>query len=275
MFFYNQRDYAHIDYSKPDGSYATVKSGGCGVCSALMVLNNLYGKEVMSVAAMAQFAKNCGARGYDGTDMATLLAALSKKYTITYKTTSLNKELLAHLKAGGMAVINQGTAYNVFSTAGHFVVAHSIVSGTTIRCLDPDLYAGKYAAYSRPERIVKQSGNEVWVSLTQIGLATDDRNPNYYLVSYTGKRHEPVLKKGQTVTLKKGAKLYRNNSSQSGVMCFKDFTNFTSDAQALLKVGAKLEVKEVSKKANGNIWIKTKYGGWICVYDYKNDISKL
>ncbi|MBE6818830.1 MAG: hypothetical protein E7517_06720, partial [Ruminococcaceae bacterium] len=115
MFFYNQLDYAHVDYSKPDGSPATVKSGGCGVCSALMVLNNLYGKEVMTVAQMAQFAKDCGARGYDGTDMATLLAALSKKYAISYKATVYNKELLAHLKAGGMAVINQGDRYNVFS----------------------------------------------------------------------------------------------------------------------------------------------------------------
>ena len=276
MFFYNQRNYSHVDYSKPDGTAATVKSGGCGVCSALMVLNNLYGKEIMSVAQMAAFSKACGARVSNGTDMARLLTALSKKYAVTYKTTSLNKELLAHLKAGGMAIINQGDSYNVFSTAGHFVAAHSVVNGEVIRCLDPDLYAGKYTAYSRPQRIVKQSGNEVWVELAQIGKATIDRAPSYYLVSFTGKKNTPGVKVGQSFGLKKRAKLYNFDNSKSGVKILKDFTNWGLDAEAVLKVGAKLTAGKVSTKANKDIWVYLeKYGGWICIYDYKDDKSKV
>ena len=276
MFFYNQRDYEGVEYRKPDGSYATVASGGCGVCSALMVLNNLYGKEVMTVPQMAKFSKNCGARGYDGTNMSTLLSALSKKYDITYRTTVYNKELLAHLKAGGMAVINQGDVYNVFSNGGHFVVCHSVVSGETIRCLDPYWYSGKFSGSPRCNRIVKVTGKEVWVTLKQIGKATQDRNPCYWLVSFTGKRNKPSVKVGQTVKLKRGARIYNSSNSKSGVKKISDFSNFNVNAEAQLKVGAKIEVKQISTKENGNIWVKTKYGdGWICIYDYKNDISKV
>ena len=276
MFYYNQLDYAHVDYAKPDGSPATIASGGCGVCAALMVLNNLYGKEVMSVAALAHFSKDCGARGYDGTDMATLLEALSKKYAITYKATVYNKELLAHLKAGGMAVINQGTEYNVFSTSGHFVACHSVVSGDTIRCLDPYWYAGKFAGAPRCNRVEKVTGNEVWVSLSEIGKATSGRNPCYFLVSFTGKRNKPTVKAGQTVKLSKRAKLYSANSAQSAVRKISDFSRFDCAAEAVLKRGASFKADKVVTKANKNMWLyNAQYGGWICVYEYKNDISKV
>ena len=230
----------------------------------------------MSVAQMAQFSKDCGARGYDGTDMATLLAALCRKYAITYKTSSSNKELLAHLTAGGMAVINQGDSYNVFSNSGHFVACHSVVSGETIRCLDPYRYEGKFAGEPRCNRVVKVSGTEVWVTLTQIGKATIDREPSYYLVSFSGKRNKPAVKAGQTLKLKRGARLYNAADSKSGVKKICAFSNFNVKAEALLKIGANIRAEKVCTKPNGNIWVKTKYdGGWICIYDYKNDISKV
>ena len=101
-------------------------------------------------------------------------------------------------------------------------------------------------------------------------------NYNFVLGWLTPKhKHKPALKVGQIIMLKTGAKLYRTNSSQGGVYTFKDFTNFSSSAEAVLKPGARLVVGEIRQKANGNIWVKTKYGGWICVYDYKGDISKI
>ena len=101
-------------------------------------------------------------------------------------------------------------------------------------------------------------------------------NYNFVLGWLTPKhKHKPALKVGQIIVLKKGAKLYRSNNSGSGVMAFKDFTYFNSSAEAVLKPGAKVEVKAVKTNPNGNVWVKTKYGGWICVYDYKGDNSKI
>lgn len=270
MFFYNQRNYENVDYSKPNGQKATVKSGGCGVCSALMALNNLYGKEVMTVKQMADFSKANGGRNNYGTDLFALLNALCKKYDLTYKTTSLNKDLLAHLKAGGVAIINQGESYNVFSTAGHFVLCLNIVEGETIRCLDPDLYSGKYQSYNRQQRIVKQTGNEVWVTLKEIGKATIDRDPSYYLISKkVVKPTVPSVKVGQTLKLKRGARVYAESNSKK-VLKISDFSQFNVSAEALLKVGAKVQVASVVKNSNGNIWVYvSKYKGWICIWDGK------
>lgn len=276
MFYYNQNNYGNIDYSKPDGSYATVKSGGCGVCSALMVLNNLYGREIMTVAQMAKFSQNCGARIMDGTNMTTLMNALCDKYALKYKSTQYNNELLQCLKEGGMAVINQGDRYNVFSTAGHFVTGYKLANADTVIVLDPDLYAGKYEKPPRPDRIVKQVGNEIYVTINQIGLATQDRNPCYWLVWFTGKKNKPSIKVGQTVKLKCRAKLYNDCKATSGVRKIKDFSKFDCNADAIIKTGANIKCDTVVTTKNGNLWVYIKqYGGWFCVYDNKNDISKI
>ena len=102
--------------------------------------------------------------------------------------------------------------------------------------------------------------------------------PNYnFVLGWLTPKHKnkPTLKAGQIIKLKKGAKLYHSNGSGSGVMTFKEFTNFNSSAEAVLKPGAMLVVKDIETNPNGNVWVKTKYGGWICVYDFKNDVSKI
>lgn len=276
MFYYNQLDYKNVPYPRYNGDTATVASGGCGVCSALMVLNNLYGKEVMTVREMAEFSIDNGARISDGTDMSTLLAALSKKYAIKWESTEYNAKLLDCLKKGGMAVINQGDVYNVFSTSGHFVCGYKLANDKTIIVLDPYMYDGKYSKEPRKSRIVKQVGNEIYVTIDQVSKATQDRNPCYWLVWFTGKKNKPSIKAGQTVKLKCRAKLYNDCKATSGVRKIKDFSKFDCNAEAIIKSGAKIKCDKVVTTKNGNLWVYIEqYNGWVCVYDYKNDISKL
>lgn len=105
--------------------------------------------------------------------------------------------------------------------------------------------------------------------------------PNYnfvlgWLVPKSFKKHKPTVRAGQSLKLKENAALYNAYSSQSGVKIIGDFSAFLCDEKAILKKGATLKAEEVRTKANGNIWVKTKYdGGWICVYDYKGDNSKI
>ena len=104
--------------------------------------------------------------------------------------------------------------------------------------------------------------------------------PNYtyvlgWLTPKNAKRNAPALQAGQVVCLKNTACIYTQYSAQSRPVKIKDFSIFHTTADAVFKAGAKIEVKAVHRKANGNIWVKTKYGGWVCVYDYKNDVSKV
>lgn len=274
MFFYNQLDYDNVDYSKPNGQSATVKSSGCGVCSTLMVLNNLFGKELMTVKQMAKFSIDHGARNNYGTDVNALLKALSKKYNINYKPTYLNKELWDHLKKGGMAVVNQDDTHDVFSDSGHFVVAYKAIGNDTVICLDPYWYEGKFNRNNRMSHITKIVGKEIYLPLKEVGWCSKDRNPCYYLVSKKViKPTPPSVKVGQILKLKKGARVYAENNSKK-VLKISDFSQFNVSAEALLKVGAKVQVASVVKNSNGNIWVYvSKYKGWICIWDGK--VSKV
>ena len=187
MYYYNQNNYGSVKYDNPStDKIETVATGGCGVCSACMVINNLAGKELYTVAQMARFSLSHGARDNSGTNEAKLLDELCKANKgFSWKRSSSVDELVNHLKAGGMAICNQGDAYNVFSTAGHFVVADKM-DGSNIDVLDPQMSSTKYDKYNRPQRIVKKTKYGCVVSKAEMAKACQDRTIRYYLVTYKG-----------------------------------------------------------------------------------------
>ena len=107
-------------------AYKNVRYGGnsiynsaCGPASLANALMTL-GIADITVKAACTFAVSCRARVDGGTDMHKLLSAASKRWGITYTTTSSNAKLAAHLRAGGVAVMNQGSKYKVFSNGWTF-----------------------------------------------------------------------------------------------------------------------------------------------------------
>lgn len=175
--FQTEEEYKSIRYGQ-----GTIYSSACGpasLCNALQVL----GIADISIPTMCNLAVSCGARVEGGTVMATLLKVAAPKYHFTYRTTSKNAELLAHLNAGGAAILHNGSQYKLFSNSGHFVTA-AAASGQTITVLDSYWYSGKYTASSiRRNYVSVASKGVVKTSLTQCGKATIDRSPSYYLIS--------------------------------------------------------------------------------------------
>lgn len=175
--FQTESKYKSIRYGS--NSIYNSACGPASLCNALQAL----GLADVSIPTMCQLAVSCGARVDGGTVMATLLRETARKYHFTYSTTSKNAELLAHLKAGGVAILHNGSSYKLFSNSGHFVAAVA-ASGNTITVLDSYWYSGKYTstALRRNYVSVVQKG-VVKTSLTQCGKATIDRSPSYYLIS--------------------------------------------------------------------------------------------
>ena len=195
LFYYNQNDYSGVSYSKPDGTYKTIKTSGCGVVSACIALNTLAGRELYNVYEMANFSKSCGARVNSGTDENKLLTALCKaEKGFSFKTGRDVDALLKHLKNGGVAICNQGGGYNVFSTSGHYVVAYK-ESGGNIFVADPSNTPSKYDKFSRPQRIVKKTDYGCVVKPCEMKKATADRYPSYYLISYSENKEVKYFKK--------------------------------------------------------------------------------
>lgn len=187
MNYYNQRDYAHVPYPSPSLPKATVKSGGCGVVCASMIVENLTGRSFPPEESACYAIRN-GARVSGGTDMRVLSRAVGRDFGMNIFTTNDENELIRRLNAGGMAIANVGgnrAGYTgVFSDAGHYVVAAGIKPDGRVIVLDPCLYEGKFNKAGRREK-VSVSGNEVWCAPTVLHQDTFTRNPNYYLFERT------------------------------------------------------------------------------------------
>lgn len=164
----------------------TVYTSGCGPASLCNALDAL-GIARVSVKAMCAYAVSVDARVEGGTDESVLLKHAAKKYGFSYKTTSKNAELLAHLKSGGVAILHGGNSYKLFSDSGHFVCAVA-ASGNTVTVLDSFWYDKKYKRNAiRRNYVSVVDDGIIKTSIVQCGKATADRSPSYYLISKSGK----------------------------------------------------------------------------------------
>lgn len=206
LYYFNQLK-SKLTYNKPDGTKKTIASSGCGVVSACIVMNTLAQKDLVTIKKIRDLAINSGARTNDGTNEYALLNAIVHNYDgFSFKTSRSVDDLIKHLKKGGMAICNQGKAYDVFSNAGHYVVAYKMV-GDNIQVVDPSWTATKYDKGKRPERIVKKSEYGCIVKPSIMALATQDRSPCYYLVSYS----KPKTFFTPDATVKKECDVYCDN----------------------------------------------------------------
>ena len=181
--YYNQNNYGNVPYPSPTLPRATVKSGGCGVVCASMIVSNLTNKTV-APSEMAKYAINKKARVAGGTDMNILAKALRQDYGLHFTTTSNESILLDHLKSGGMAVANVGgnrKGYTgVFSDSGHYIVVAGLESDGRLIILDPGFYPGKFNLSGRVGK-VKVVGNYCITDINVLGKDTENRTPSYWL----------------------------------------------------------------------------------------------
>lgn len=167
----------------------TVYTSGCGPASLCNALDAL-GIARVSVKAMCAYAVSVDARVKGGTDEGVLLRNAAKKYGFSYKTTSKNAELLAHLKSGGVAILHGGNSYKLFSDSGHFVCAVA-ASGNTVTVLDSFWYDKKYKRNAiRRNYVSVVDDGIIKTSIVQCGKATADRSPSYYLISKTTQKSD-------------------------------------------------------------------------------------
>ena len=186
---YNYHEQTRSAYKNIKYGQGTIYSSGCGPASLCNALDAL-GIASVTVKTMCAYAVSVGARVSGGTDMHKLLQAAAKKYGFTYRTTSKNAELLAHLKAGSAAIVHAGSSYPLFSNGGHFVCAVA-ASGNDVTVLDSYWYSNKYISTALRRNNVKViKRGIVRTGITQIGKATADRSPSYYLIAKTGNKQD-------------------------------------------------------------------------------------
>lgn len=206
----------------------TVYTSGCGPASLCNALDAL-GIASVTVKAMCAYAVSVGARVSGGTDESVLLKHAAKKYGFTYRATSKNSELLAHLKAGGVAILHGGSAYKLFSDSGHFVCAVA-ASGNTVTVLDSFWYDKKYKrnAIRRNYASVVDDGI-IKTSIVQCGKATADRSPSYYLISKTTQKSDSK-KEVEDMTEAEVRKIIADEATKQAKLAVSDWAKTNWDA---------------------------------------------
>lgn len=294
-YYYNQINYGSIKYDNPStlNKTETISSSGCGVCAVCMAINNLAGKELYTIPQMATFAINHKARDNSGTNVKTLLNALCKEVKgLSFTTTNDEATLVKHLKAGGMAVVNQGSSYNIFSGQGHFVTAIGTYNNddSLVQCYDPYMYANKFAMYGRENRVYKATAYGAIVHTYHLNKATSDRSPAYYLITYkptsgttqpqtanttkptTSTPSKPVYNVGSNYKLTSdmnvrvgaGTNQRIKKVSELTTDGRKHATSTSLSSNAVLKAGTIVTATKVQNVGN-DIWIQIP-SGWIAVY---------
>lgn len=207
----------------------TVYTSGCG-CAALCNALDALGIARVSVKAMCAYSVSVDARVKGGTDEATLLKHAAKKYGFTYRATSKNAELLAHLKSGGVAILHGGNSYKLFSDSGHFVCAVA-ASGNTVTVLDSFWYDKKYKRNAiRRNYVSVVDDGIIKTSIVQCGKATADRSPSYYLISKATPQKSDSKKEVEDMTEAEVRKIIADEATKQAKLAVSDWAKTNWDA---------------------------------------------
>ena len=183
MYYYlNQTNYPHVAYPTmtdiPELMRAdsTVRSAGCGLCSASMVVTNLTGRE-FSLIDCLELSLAVNANHSPGTDMDRLAPYVAERFDLDLVMTDDPELLREHLIRGGMAIANatgdrpEDDCIGVFSHGGHYVAVVAIDDDHEhIIVLDPSQVPDKYQEPGREGKVIE---NGHYLHTTMAVLAED------------------------------------------------------------------------------------------------------
>ena len=138
--YYNQADprWASHPYPSQELPGATIKSGGCGVTCAAMVISS--SKEIVRPDTMGDIARENGFRSNGGTAWG-LFQYVADRWGLETREVKSSYEALQACKDGYFVVIL--CSAGLWTTGGHYILAVG-ARGDQIEIYDPYLYAGKF-----------------------------------------------------------------------------------------------------------------------------------
>ena len=194
MQYVNQLDHAHLRYTtrtsfegeaKEKGKVTTVRSSGCGLCSAVMVADRLLPNSSFGLYDALDLSYATEANHRAGTDYKRFAPAFAEKLGLKYEQTSDPERLLYCLRTGGAAVGHVGGDreghIGVFSHGGHYVAVIAEEEDGRIAILDPSYKENKYEEEGRKGKVEMKYGV---VALCDVQVLAEDcanRTPSFHL----------------------------------------------------------------------------------------------
>lgn len=194
MKYIKQLDYPHWLYitrngldgeEREKGKITTVRSAGCGLCSAIMVADRLVPNCEFGLKEAIDLSYESSANHKVGTDYKIYAPAFAKKMGFRLEMTNDLEQLRYCLRTGGAAVIHVGGDYEghvgVFSHGGHYVAAIAEEADGRIAILDPSYKPEKYEEDGRKGKVEVKCDVLALCDVQVLAEDTATRDPSLYL----------------------------------------------------------------------------------------------
>ena len=186
--------YSYIPYPQlmdfpddPRGKKGTVRSGGCGLCSVCMVIDQLTTKE-FSVRDCTALSMACGGNHDDGTDMKVFGPVVAEKFNLDFSMTNDIWEAVEAVRDGGrvIALVSARTAGNkgIFTHGGHYIVVCAATK-EEVCILDPNWTPNRYPKWEK-EGYVRTEGTLVYAAPEVLDSETKQTSTRYYIFRRKG-----------------------------------------------------------------------------------------
>lgn len=191
MKYVNQLNYTHIPYPTKlslkdipeEKKKTTVRSSGCGLCSACMAVDILTDK-TLEIEDCVHISEDCLANLEAGTNMTILGPVIAEKYNLTYKNTDDMNEAIEHLRAGGVIIVHvgipEGATTGLFTRKGHYMLLVS-TDGKEFCFLDPSYSPEKYKFPERIGKVNEANAPYLYVDVHTLHSETRIGKPKYHL----------------------------------------------------------------------------------------------
>ena len=164
MRYINQLEYPHVPYHTngehpelPDElRNRTVALSGCGLCSAIMVIELLCLDKTVSVEEMVKISEENGAQPGVGTSLRILSPLIAEMFDLDYHGTNDLNEVVRHLQAGGVGIVHvgvpEGKEIGLFTKGAHYMTLVS-TDGKEFCILDSAYTPDKFDLPERAGRV--------------------------------------------------------------------------------------------------------------------------
>lgn len=194
MKYVNQLEHPHLRYITRTGmegkdleygKSSTIRSSGCGLCSAIMVADRLLPNCNFGLYDALDLSYAVEANHKRGTDYERFAPAFAEKLGLKHEMTDDVDRLLHCLRTGGAAVALIGGDreghIGVFSHGGHYVAVINEEPDGRIAILDPSYKENKYEEEGRQGKVELKCGVVAVCDLQVIAEDCANKSPRYFL----------------------------------------------------------------------------------------------
>lgn len=188
----NEVVWGHLSKDLPWGHMdmdLNISKNGCGLCSLVMVIENLTGQEFpLSEAIRVAQEWNYGSSGKTLCEMKVLAPVVAEMFNLRFSTTSVGEELLEWVRSGGMAIAHSNgdrEGHIGIMTSGKHYVAVVKADGRILTVLDPSQTPDKFELEGRKEHVTV-NGHELYIDYEVLTEDCAGKVPRYYLFAKRG-----------------------------------------------------------------------------------------